>query len=173
MADDDKDRCRQVTTNASVKKRRRALDAAALVSAALLLSTIALWLATFAVNPWEHHLSLTDSFHVGLWGGVDGPTFGRLVFFNDGEYGPYRGSIVWLTDAQGNSHSEDRLTGWGDSFGVYYRHFCLADTGRTLWTLMISLLYPFGLFAILPLAWGWWRWRSAFCLRHVGGHEAE
>ena len=30
-------------------------------------------------------LSISDSFHIGVWGGVDGPTFGRLVFFNDEE----------------------------------------------------------------------------------------
>jgi hypothetical protein len=40
-------------------KRRRLFAAAALVSAILLALTFALWLAAFAVNPWDHHLSVT------------------------------------------------------------------------------------------------------------------
>lgn len=34
-----------------------------------------------------------------------------------------------------------------------HRHFDSVDSGRTLWTVMVSLLYPFVAFAIVPLAW--------------------
>ena len=116
-------------------------------------SHVALWLAAFAVNPWDHHLSIAPSFHIGVWGGTDGPIFGRLVFFNDDEYGPYRGSIVALSDGQGKVPPEfqPRVSEWGDSYGVYYRHFYFPKSDKTLWTLMISLLYPFALSAVLPL----------------------
>ena len=135
----------------------RVFNFAALASGILLTFTIALWLAAFVANPWDHHLSVTRSLHIGVWGGSDGPTFGCLVFFNDEEYGPYRGSIIARVDEQGNPHPRYRVRAWGDSFGVYYRHFYFPDSDHTLWTLMISLLYPLAVLAILPLAWGWFR----------------
>jgi hypothetical protein len=143
-----------------MEKRHRLFAAAAFASAVLLVLTFALWLAAFAVSPWDHHLSVATSFHIGVWGGVDGPTFGRLVFFNDDEYGPYRGSVVALSDAQGNVSPAYRVSAWGDSYGVYYRHFYFPGSDKTLWTLMISLLYPFALFAVLPLTWCWRQWRT-------------
>ena len=138
---------------------RRVFNFATLTSAILLISTIALWLAAFVANPWDHHMSVTGSLHIGVWGGCDGPTFGRVVFFNDEESGPYHGSIIALADEHGNPHPRYRVRAWGDSFGVYYRHFYFPDSDRTLWTLIVSLLYPLALFAVLPLAWGWFRWR--------------
>lgn len=132
----------------------------ALASSAGLAMTVALWLAAFFVNPWDCHLSVGDTFHVGVWGGVDGPMFGRVVLFNDREYGPYRGSIIALSDGRGGVWPRHRVSGWGDACGVYYRHFYFADSGRTLWTVMVSLLYPFVAFAIVPLAWVWRRVRA-------------
>jgi hypothetical protein len=134
----------------------RWFNRAALASAVLLACTVALWLVAFFLNPAERHLAVTESFRVGVWGG---PICGRLVFFNTAD-GPYHGSIIALSDGQGNSHPRLRARGWGDSWGVYYRHFYFFDSGETVWTLMISLLYPLALFAILPVAWAWRRWRS-------------
>jgi hypothetical protein len=137
----------------------RAFNIAALVSAVLLGFTALLWLSAYFLNPHEHHLSITQRSHIGVWGGFDGPWSGRLVFFNDPD-GPYRGSIIALSDADSKTPAVIWRGAWGDSLGVYYRHFYLPKSGITVWTLMISLLYPLGLFAILPLAWVWRRWRG-------------
>ena len=73
----------------------------------------------------------------------------RLVLFNDAEYGPYRGSIIGLVDADGSIYPPlEREESFGDSWGVYYRHFQWSDS--TLWTLMVTLWYPIALFAIMP-----------------------
>ncbi|WP_077024285.1 hypothetical protein [Fuerstiella marisgermanici] len=50
-------------------------------------------LSGYATDPWHHRLSITRTFHVGVWNtGIDS----RLVFFNDADHGPYRGSVVAL-----------------------------------------------------------------------------
>ena len=132
---------------------RRFFSVASFASAVLAGGTLVLWLATFVTNPWDHHVSLTNRIHIGVWGGPGGDTLGRLVIFNDAEYGPYRGSIIQLGDGKGNLYPRfDRELVWGDSFGVYYRYFRWPD-GRTLWTLMVSLWYPLLLFAVLPVVW--------------------
>lgn len=138
----------------------RVLSIATFISAVLLGCTVLLWLSAFVLNPWSNSLSVTGEFHIGIWGGRDGPWLGRVVFFNDREYGPYRGSIIAVCDEDGNTYPNYRLSAWGDCFGVYYRHIYFPESNGTLWTLMISLVYPFGLFAALPLAWGWGRWRK-------------
>jgi hypothetical protein len=128
---------------------RPAFNVASLVSAFLLSLTIALWGAAFTLNPYDHHWSVTNSFHVGVGGRFDG----RLFFFSD-ESGPYQGSIIAL---DGNPRL--RQVGWGDAYGIYYRHFRWLDSGQTMWTLAVSLWYPTVLFSILPAAWAWCRWR--------------
>jgi hypothetical protein len=145
----------------------RAFNVATLISSILLACTTILWASAFAINPWHYRLSVTSTFHVGVWGGFDGPFLGRLVFFNDKEYGPYRGSIIFLVDSQGNSARPMITREWGDAFGVYYRHFHWLDTDQTLWTLMVSLAYPLVLFAVLPLAWvrAWWQRRPRVAQR--------
>jgi len=45
---------------------------------------------------------------------------------------------------------EPKGVAWGKSFGVYYRYFRWKN-GETLWTLAVSLWYPFLLFAWLPV----------------------
>ena len=136
----------------------RAFNAASLISGVLLGCTVVLWASAFVISPWNHRLSITESFHVSVWGGFDEPFFGRLVFFNNKEYGPYRGSIISLSDSQGNSVPPITKRAWGDLFGVYYRYFHWSDTGETLWTLMVSLGYPLLLFSVLPAFWLWQRY---------------
>jgi hypothetical protein len=123
--------------------------------------TVALSLAGFVTNPCDHRLSVTESFHVGIWGGFDGPTFGCLMFFNNAQYGPYRGSIIGLS-AGPDDPPQYQLSAWGDwdYSGVYSRHIYWPDSDTTLWTLAISLLYPLFLFAMLPLAWMWRHWSA-------------
>jgi hypothetical protein len=157
-------------------------NVASLVSTTLAVCTFALWLATFAVTPWDHKISLTKNFHVSVWKGFSGDTFGRLVIFNDAQYGPYRGSIMSL----GGEDTHETRRGWHagdydvgqitftnldstsdklkacDLPGIYFRYWQMHDQERPLWTLMISLWYPLFLFSILPVIWIFHHWR----LRH-------
>ena len=88
------------------------------------------------------HLSLSPSFHFGVASrGLES----RLILFNDSQYGPYRGSIVRWWGVMNRS-----TTGFGDAFGIYYRHFVWSD-GRVLWTLFVSLWYPLVLFGTLAV----------------------
>ena len=110
---------------------------AAFVALLLGLATASVW-----INPWDHYLSISQQFHIGIWGrGVDI----RLVFFNDADYGPYRGSMISL---DGNP-PVDRAVYFGDTAGIYYRYFGVTDS--SLWTLMLSIWYPIALLAILPV----------------------
>jgi hypothetical protein len=139
---------------------QRLYNVGSAVSAAFAACTLLLWLATVAVTPWDHRLSFGHGFHVAVWSGVSGDKLGRLVFFNDADYGPYRGSVIQIVDEKGELHPKlDRSIEWGDSFGIYYRYFRWPD-GHTLWTLMMSLWYPLFLFSILPIAWILRRWYS-------------
>ena len=95
---------------------------------------------SFLVNPWDYRISLNDDFHIGLLNG-------NIVFFNDAEYGPYRGSIIGLVDENGNVFPPlEREVRWGYTLGIYYRHFRWADS--TLWTLNVLLLWPIAVFGI-------------------------
>lgn len=161
---------------------RRWLDIATVVSGVFVSFTVVLWLATFAISPWDHRLSFTQHFHVGVWSGFSGDTLGRLVFFNNGEYGPYRGSIIALADTNHPSakrgwsigdYDMGRITDYNgkgevaiqervcDLPGIYFRHIhtLWPKEYPPLWTLMVSLWYPLFLFSILPVAWIFRRWR--------------
>jgi len=141
----------------------RVSSIASFVSAAFAVCTLGLWLATFSVSPWHHYVLLTRRFHVSVWSGFSGDTLGRLVIFNNADYGPYRGSIIGIMDEKGEVYPRlDHSVEFGDSFGVYYRYFRWPG-GGTLWTLMLSLWYPLVLFSILPVFWVFWRLR----LRHI------
>ena len=124
---------------------QRIFAIASLASAVLWGCVILLWASSFILNPRDQRLSVTDTFHVGL-------LKGRIVFFNDKDYGPYQGSII----AIGDEHLP-RSVAWGDRYGVYYRYFAWSDS--TLWTLSVSLLYPVVLLAILPVIRLWKRSR--------------
>lgn len=124
----------------------RTFRIATVISTALLAGTLFLFVATNFLNPWDHYLTLGPSFHVGVWKGGDGSA---IVFFNDAEHGPYRGSITGLV-----GYVDPTLvhkSGFGLSYGIYYRYF--QWTHATLWTLMVSLWYPLVAFSILPAAW--------------------
>ncbi|QDV52245.1 hypothetical protein Enr17x_43050 [Gimesia fumaroli] len=119
----------------------RKFNIACLISTILMVCTVMLCLAKPVLNPWKHRVSFGHDFHVSVWDC-------RIAFFNDAEYGPYRGSLIKID----NEPKFDREIYWGDSWGIYYRYFRWQD-GTTLWTLMVSLLYPFLLFIILPAVW--------------------
>jgi hypothetical protein len=121
----------------------RARAIATVSSAVMLCLFLLLFALGVATDAWNHRLSLAPAFHIGvLNNGLDS----RIVFFNNSEYGPYRGSIVGLA---GNEFPHTNA--FGDTFGVYYRHFTWPDS--VLWTLMVSMWYPILAFSLLP---SWW-----------------
>ena len=126
--------------------------------------SLVLFALSLVLNPWDHRISFAEDFHLGLWRG-------RVVFFNDSEYGPYRGSIIGLADADGNVYPPlEREIKWGDSLGIYFRYFRWTDS--TLWTLMVSLLWPLAIFGLPTVVWVCWRQIVARRLtRH--GRKAE
>jgi hypothetical protein len=124
----------------------RAFKIATMSSAVMLTVSVLLFLLGYIVSPWDYHFSFSDDSHVGVWArGLDS----RIVFFNNAEYGPYRGSIIGLADDDGNVYPPlVREESFGDTWGIYYRHFQWSDS--TLWTVMVTLWYPIALFAIMP-----------------------
>ena len=89
---------------------RKAIQFACMTSLVLFGVSVVLVALSLSLNPWDHRVSLTDEFHIGLWRG-------RVVFFNDAEYGPYRGSIISLVPADGNLHPPlEREITWGSRF---------------------------------------------------------
>ena len=140
----------------------RVFAIAAIVSTVLLGVTILLLVASsYDFDPHNHrqHLvSLTEDCHVTV-------ARGRIVFFNNVEYGPYHGSIIQLSDDKGIAHPRIDKNGFGDTWGIYYRHFRWLDSGDVIWTVMISLAYPLVVFAVLPVTWGWCRWHRMHRLR--------
>ena len=128
---------------------RRVFNVACLASAILFGCTIVVWLWTYNIDPRDVGVSVSDTFHVSV-------TRGWMFFYNDAEYGPYRGSIIAL-DGDGVFAKEQRF---GPRFGVYWRYFRWAESGAVLWTAAVTLLYPLALFAVLPATWVWWRWRN-------------
>lgn len=158
----------------------RLFNITSLASAAFAFFAVTLWLATFAVTPWDHRVSFTDRFHVSVWSGFRCDTLGLLVIFSDAKYGPYSGSIMPIggkgthEDFSGLHISDydfgrmtftnpngtvDRLR-LCDLPGIYFRHFDIHGQAHTLWTLMISFWYPVIAFSILPAIWIFSRWHS-------------
>lgn len=117
------------------------------LSLCLLAVSGVLFMCSMALNPWDHFLSLNDSFHVGL----QNRSFdARIMFFNNAEYGPYRGSLIGVQDASGKLYPPlVRQYAFGNSWGIYYRDFQWSDS--RLWTFTFSLWYPLIVFAIAPL----------------------
>lgn len=133
---------------------RRVVMIATWVCGVMLVFSLALAVSSIWINPQAHHLSLTQKCHVSvMWrGGLDS----RISFFNNSDYGPYRGSIVGLVDEQGNVYPPMiREARFGDTAGIYYRYFQWSS-GSVLWTLNVLIWYPAALFAILP-AWSSFR----------------
>jgi len=126
---------------------RRLFNALSLISAVYLLGTVNLWIWSFWADARTQSLSFANDFHVAA-------ERGRLSFFNDKDYGPYRGSIIaivseeWPMERIFSKHQA-----FGETLGIYYRYFRWADSGAVLWTLSISLIYPLILFSLLPAIW--------------------
>ena len=128
---------------------RSALIIAIWLSGVGLAATVLLAVSSNWINAWDHRLTLNDNFHVGIWALRSWNPC--LVFFNDAD-GPYRGSIMGLVDDNGNRFPRDlEEWGFGDSAGMYFRHFLWRKSNATLWTLAISLWYLIALFTILPM----------------------
>ncbi len=164
------------------KLNSRWLNPASVISIVLAGGTLVLWLATFTVDPQRQQLSLATNFHISVCEGFSGNPFGCLAFFNGSKTGPYRGSIVAMSDT--DSPEPDRQIwhwgnyGWGkiiyidrqrqptlkalycDLPGIYFRYFWLANQPAPIWTLMISLWCPLFLFSISPVIWVLRRWFS-------------
>ena len=135
---------------------RRIFNALSLISAILLVGTAMLWVWSYWTDPRKECLSFSGDFHVAV-------RSGRVSFFSDKEYGPYRGSIIALTSPERPAErifAERR--GFGDTAGIYYRYFRWADSGAVLWTVSVSLVYPLIVFMLSPTlpAWKWWRHRA-------------
>jgi hypothetical protein len=116
--------------------------------ALLLVVTLILLPVSFFFKAYDYRLSLGEQFHVGLLvygvpnqAGILLPD-PRLVFFSDAEYGPYQGSIFGL---------HDRYIGFGDTWGIYFRHFSGVTGGSywSFWTLSLSIWYPILLLSFL------------------------
>lgn len=118
---------------------------------------------TFALNPWDHNVSPTPDFRIGVWSGFSrmDPVLGFcssdpvLVFFNQID-GPYRGSLITV---EGDPHPPAVTRVDWEFPRIYYRHIRY-DTAVE-WTLMVSLWYPLILCAIGPFVWGVSRWRRS------------
>ncbi len=155
---------------------RRYFTITALISCVFLGFTLLLTIASLWLNPWKQHLTITDSFHIGLFRWYQDALIGRIVFFNDGKYGPYEGSVIALVDNEVKRTRPIRKCFWSvgdygisnvdyvneqgepvlkrracDLPGIYYRRIVWPDT--SLWTISVSLWYPMLLFALLPGFW--------------------
>lgn len=123
---------------------RRLLNISIYISMLMLGLLLTSAIASIWINPWPHHVSVSKRFHIGVDNA--GSDFDiRLVFFNNDNYGPYRGSMMQV---DGNP-VYDREVAPGDKAGIYYRYFRLGP--YVLWTLMVSIWYPIGLFAPLSI----------------------
>jgi len=130
--------------------RRILFNVASLASAVILLATIALIIVHRWVDPAPFRLSFGQEFHVSVTDGFGDELAGRLALFNDKDEGPYRGSMISV-----NGGPYPIKTGFGDTAGIYYRHFRWPS--QKLWTLMVSLWYPLAISAPLPALWLWLR----------------
>jgi hypothetical protein len=127
---------------------------AAIVSALLMAVTALLFIISVCdLDPRDHHLSITSRCHVTV-------EHGDIVFFNNADYGPYRGSVVQLSGDDGPAYPPIERSAFGDICGLYYRHLRWLDSGDVLWTLAVSLAYPLVSFAILPAIWLWFQWHQ-------------
>ncbi len=123
------------------------------------------FLLSFAIDPDERRVSLAENLHVSLWKG-------SVVIFSDGEYGPYRGSILYLVDENGDSPFKPvQEIKWGETAGIYVRYFRWPDA--TLWTVWVSCLWPMGLCLIVPTANALRRWWQGKQTANVSDATAE
>jgi hypothetical protein len=133
---------------------------ASFISVGLVVSMLGLGLIIFSASLRGHYVSFTRNFHLGYWHGHGADIIGRLAVFNDADYGPYSGSIISLSNSEREVDPNDpQMIAFGDCLGIYYRHF-LWPGGKTLWTLMLSPLYPLIFSCLLICFW-------IFCRRRI------
>ena len=94
-------------------------------------------LASYRLDMQRHGITVTPSFHVGLF---DGGTW----LYSDEL--PYHGSIIQI-DGQPSVSTKSGL----DFPGIYYRYFRFS--AHPTWSLVVSLWYPILLLAIPPAVW--------------------
>ena len=103
------------------------------------------WLVAGFLEPSLHYVSWSGNCNFALEArGIDA----RFYVFNDAEYGPYRGSIIYIEGLP----NKPTVSGFGDYAGVYYRHITW-PSGGLLWTLSLSLAYPLLVSLVLPAIW--------------------
>ena len=143
----------------SLTKRNRWLGVATIVSTLLLVVTIATSLATIFADfgAWRTRRARNRQLHIRLLGLKEGSCFGSIVVFND-EYGPYTGPFGLFDQEPERQHPEYHLSAWHDQFGISYCSGSTIRSGKPFRTAAISLVYPFVLFAVLPIYWTWTRW---------------
>ncbi len=131
----------------------RVFVAATIASTVLMGLCLSLFVATICIHQLdasEHHLSITNDFHVGFRGGC-------IAFFSDA-HGPYQGSIMLLV---GSSPPRVDQAGFDLPLGIYYRYYRFWDSGKVVWTLMVWLLDPATIFSVLPVTWLLCHWRQS------------
>lgn len=114
------------------------------VSGVVCLTVLVVLLISYQLDVERHGIAVTSGFHVGFFRGG--------VWFYGNEL-PYMGSIIQISSAGApGSGYPPLLDEAGVDFpGVYYRFFRFRSS--TIWTLMVSLWYPVGLFVLLPVVW--------------------
>jgi hypothetical protein len=134
--------------------KRRLLNTIAILCAVPLTISLLILLVAPFLDPAENHVSFGRTFHVS----AECRKFdSRIVFFNDSEYGPYCGSVIGLSDDDGNVYPPlERQLGFGNTWGIYYRYFRWSDA--TLWTLTVSLWYPIVVLSAIVIGI---KWRAA------------
>src|SRR6266436_2133897 len=106
------------------------LNLGAVFAFAPLALSFALYILSFGLDAREQQRALGSKTYVAIHDG-------RLSFFSDGQYGPYRGSIISLSDGV---HPPDYAQSGFDLPGVYYRWFGFKM--GPFWTLTVSLFFP-------------------------------
>jgi hypothetical protein len=127
----------------------RLLNYITFASAILAGCTLILYLTESHLNPWDHRISITPEFHVGV---MHDFTRSSLAIFNSAEFGPIFNAVTGIADSEGKVHlvvAQD--VGWQFG-GIYYRYIQRRD-GIIFWTLAVNVGYPLLLFTVLPAAW--------------------
>jgi len=132
---------------------RRLLNIASMLSAVVCCLIVMACMMAGHVDPRKHFVSFSHDSHLSIDGrGTDA----RLEVYSDLTVGPYHGGIIGMSSAKYEYPTVDptgpRVWAFGDTAGIYFRMFRW-PSGKSLWTLSISLLYPLAASCILPIVW--------------------
>jgi hypothetical protein len=140
------------------------------ISGAILAVCAILFPLSFVLDPREHHISFSNELHVGV-------SRGRIDVFNQASYGPYRGSLIGLSDGEGGIiPTLQREIAVGDRLGIYVRYFRWNDPPwplNVLWTVSVSLWWPIGAAGVSAIACWNYRTRRAMRERRIEPSAAE